>query len=214
MSTHNKAPKTGTKGTKVTAGIVAVGLIVGGAAYKKGESDGHSAAAASFIKGRQELASKLLDHPKPLERLQFVASQTPESISKLEGLEGNALFENAAKVQASIFAISSALKISGQEVFEKLISSEAQEAYKKHDVDFAFVADDPSNPYCFNPFSVDGYTFVPLDASPDNPHPRSDPRTYVTAQPKSPGNLPANTGMVPHGEVREVRIVIPSDFQR
>lgn len=187
MSNPNKAPKH--KARKVTAGIVAL-AIAAGAGYEGSAVVHNGDAAAASAKTKKELVKKLAGHPKAAERFAFVESQTPERIRSTESDE--ALFENAAKVQASIFAISSEVGLSGQEVFERLVSPEARQAYENRSMHFLFVEDSPDNPYCYNPFALGGegdkidgthmIGYLPLDASPDNLHPDPNPNSYHTAQ--------------------------------
>ncbi len=183
---HNQAPKTKNGALKgLAAGATVLALTAG--AYLEGRhlqsrSDRDDVAAAR-VQGRKEISDKLLNHPRPLEHLKWLEGQTGESIKKLKGEK---LFDNAARVQMSILSISSDLKISGQEVFERLVPKNAQEAYEQSNMHFIFVEtnpDDPNYDYnCLNPFGKGSkgnpwaVGFFPLDASPDNPSPDIDPR--------------------------------------
>lgn len=117
---------------------------------------------------------------KPLERFKWLEGLTAKDVNELSGQE---LFANATKVQSSVLAIGKDVSLSGQEIFQRLVSPAAREAYANNHVNFLFVENDPNNPDCLNPFSVDGKdgrlieAFIPLDASPDNPHPDQNPLT-------------------------------------
>ncbi len=193
---HDKVPKSD-KAARLAPPIIK-SLIIGGilwavstGAHKEGQNDQLKAdqanIAAARIQGKQEITDKLLSHTKPLQRFQWLESRSAEGVKELRN---NQLFENAAKVQASVLAISSELDVSGQEVFERLVPEDAQEAYKQRNMNFIFVKDNPSNPNCLNPFSTEfpgrngtvEVGFLPLDASPDNSHPDIDPRDSGTFQ--------------------------------